>query len=212
MTISDVSVGGKVTAAKTNEIIGEVNTSGSQIVLPTSIANSSGSASLSTFGVVTFTSVASVSLNGVFDSSHLGNRIIVDVTGVSTNLNVNMLLRLAGTDNTSAVYDAQNLLSTNASTTTTSQSIAAALWGLAGATSALHIGNILIIGAGSARPTMGISDWFATLNPMTAATTSATHKKGLLHRNSTAYDGFTLSTSAGTMTGKVYVLSDNGGS
>lgn len=72
---------------------------------PTSIANSGGSASLSG-NTVTFTGVSSVSLNGCFTGDYDNYRVLVTAAG-STSLTLQMRLRNAGSDNSSAVYDYQ---------------------------------------------------------------------------------------------------------
>lgn len=74
--------------------------------IPTSIANSGGSASL-TGNTVTFTGITSVSLNGVFAASFDNYRIVISATG-STNGSAGVATRLrvrsSGTDYTGALY------------------------------------------------------------------------------------------------------------
>jgi hypothetical protein len=76
---------------------------GLAIVTPTSIANSGGSASASG-GAITFTGVSSISLNGSFTSTYDNYRIIATniVMSSGSPADVNMRLRVAGTDNATA--------------------------------------------------------------------------------------------------------------
>lgn len=77
-------------------------TSGLAPISPTSIANSGGTAS-ATAGTVTFTTVNSISLNGVFSATYDNYRIVLSGTG-STSLTWSMRYRVAGSDNTNATY------------------------------------------------------------------------------------------------------------
>jgi hypothetical protein len=79
-------------------------TPGLNLITPTSIANSGGSASASG-GAVTFTAVNSISLNGVFTSTYDNYRIIFSGLGSSSGADVSLRLRNAGTDLTAATYD-----------------------------------------------------------------------------------------------------------
>lgn len=72
------------------------------LVTPTSIANSGGSSSLSG-GKVTFTTVNSISLNGIFTSTYDNYRILVTQNG-STGAEIRIRMRAAGTDLTSGSY------------------------------------------------------------------------------------------------------------
>lgn len=72
-------------------------------ITPTSIANSGGTATL-TGTTVTFTTVTSVSLNGVWTSSHANYRIVIHAASPSSNNYVAFRLRATGTDNTTSNY------------------------------------------------------------------------------------------------------------
>jgi len=211
MALPLVTVAGKIAASPTNNVIGQVNEQGSTLTKPTTIASGGGSASISSLGVVSFTGVTSISLNNCFSASSDIDEVIIDVPTTSANTSLNFVFRLAGADVTSANYDAQNTFA-SAAAATVSQNLAAAFWGLPGATTAFHFVRMTLAGAGLARPTTGESRAVATLNPMTAAATTGTNHKGLLHRLSTAYDGLTISASAGTITGTIRVIKVNQGS
>ena len=74
--------------------------------IPTSIANSAGTATLSG-NTVTFTNVSSVSLNGCFTSSYRNYRVIVAFQTTTANGAVNVRLRAAGSDNTTTNYSSR---------------------------------------------------------------------------------------------------------
>ena len=75
-------------------------------VVPSSIAQGSGSASFnSTTGLVTFTGVNSISLNGIFTSAYRDYEILIDITTTSgSSGDLSYRLRSAGTDRTTSNY------------------------------------------------------------------------------------------------------------
>lgn len=77
--------------------------SGLNIVTPTSIANSGGSASLSG-GAVTFTGVNSISLNGIFSATYRNYRCMLELTSVSANTSLYLRWRASGADRTGSNY------------------------------------------------------------------------------------------------------------
>lgn len=77
--------------------------SGLNLVSPTSIANTGGTASTSN-GTTTFSGVSSLSLNGIFTSTYANYRIILRTVLAASAGNLNARLRASGSDNTSSVY------------------------------------------------------------------------------------------------------------
>ena len=79
---------------------------GLSLITPTSIATTGGSAtsSISSTGAVSFTSASAISLNGVFSSAYENYKIVINITGVSTQMDILMRLNNNGTDNTSGIY------------------------------------------------------------------------------------------------------------
>ena len=73
--------------------------SGLTLIAPSSTANSGGSVSTSG-GEVTYTSVSSVSLNGVFSSTYTNYLIMVDSLITSTTADILLRWRASGTDTT----------------------------------------------------------------------------------------------------------------
>jgi hypothetical protein len=92
---------------------------GMELITPTSIANSGGSASASG-GAITFTTVNSISLNGVFTSSYQNYCVILTAESSAGN-NTNCRLRVGGVDASGSNYDFQ-FLSVYSSTSTASLS------------------------------------------------------------------------------------------
>ena len=73
-------------------------------VIPTSVAVGSGTATVAADGLITFTTVGtSLSVNGCFSASYLNYLLIVNQTN-SGNTTLNVKLRAAGTDTSTAYY------------------------------------------------------------------------------------------------------------
>jgi hypothetical protein len=74
---------------------------GLSLITPTSITVTGGSGSISSSGVVTFSSATSLALNNVFTSTYLNYKVWINFS-CSTNLTLQMRLRNNGTDETGA--------------------------------------------------------------------------------------------------------------
>jgi hypothetical protein len=74
-------------------------------ITPTSIANSGGSASISSTGTVSFTSASAISLNNCFTSTFNNYRVLFEgaITSGGAN-NLNLRFRAGGSDKTAAGY------------------------------------------------------------------------------------------------------------
>lgn len=165
-------------------------------ITPTSLANTGGSASTTGY-VTTFTTVSSLSLNGVFTSSFSQYRILFRYTATNATYQ-NFRLRSGGTDVTSTTYNMQQLIV--GSTT------------ILGNRGLLNTGQIVQTAASSI--VAGTMDLFS---PQIAEAKMAkgnfvTSKSGLetwntdLHMSdTTARDSMTWYTDAGTITGTVAV-------
>lgn len=200
MTISQVSVGGRVTAAKTNEVINAVNVAGFWQVIPASVAGTG--VSVDATGLVSFSSSPTVSVNGCFTSAFRWYRLVVEIT-TAANV-VGMRLRASGADDSTSNYDRQTLQGTAATASS------------ANATGQTSWGSVCIL---SASHTEGSSD-FVVYNPQRAArtrltgtvyssdatTATAAATIGARHRATTQFDGLTLIPGSGNITGtlKVY--------
>jgi hypothetical protein len=85
---------------------------GLRLITPTSADNGTVGAS----GAVTFSGVASVSLNGVFSSTYDNYKIILDVVS-SGSTALNTRLRVSGADNSTSNYNVQYAGFSNTTTT-----------------------------------------------------------------------------------------------
>lgn len=167
---------------------------GLRLLVPTSAVNGT----VGTSGVVTFSGVSSVSLNGCFSSTYQNYKVYINWTH-STGTAINIRLRLSGTDYTSSDYYYSGI-ATNHSTATISSLRGSGVSSFASSTN------------------MSTSENFVTVNfasPNTTATTKATFELatsggfnelygGVLSSNN-QNDGFTLYPSSGTITGTIRV-------
>jgi hypothetical protein len=171
---------------------------GMRLVVPTSVAVGSGSGSVGTSGTVTFSGASSVSLNGCFTSIYDNYKILINISSASASSSVFMRLRASGTDNSGAtVYQRSGYASTPSSL---SNSYAAASSWFVGA---LNNGV-------SQKVPMEILDPFktiATAGYLTTFDQPTNNSNGLnmVHIDGTSFDGFTLFTGTGTITGTVSV-------
>lgn len=195
--LANVSVGGTITAADTNATRQMVNKT-MQLVTPTSVSTGT----IGTYGAVTVSAATAVSINGCFTTEYDWYEIVLSLT-TSGSANISATLRLAGTD-ASTSYDRQIQRGLNA-TNTVAQSLNQTSWVLnASAVTGLHVGKMRLFGPAIAAATTGLLEYGTTANPMTS-TDGAIYNSMLLHRTTTAYDGVTLTPSAGTITGAIRV-------
>lgn len=106
------TVANAYTKAESDSLVGAAP--GLKLLVPTSVAVGSGTASIGTAGQVTFSSASSVSLNGVFTSTY-DNYFVIYQGSFTTAANTSLRLRSAGSDLSSALYRyAVHHVSTNA--------------------------------------------------------------------------------------------------
>lgn len=82
----------------------EAKPSGLVPVIPTSVTVGSGNSSVSSSGVVSFTSASSIKLNGVFTSAYRNYKLICSITGTSVSQAINVRFSTGGTDDSSSIY------------------------------------------------------------------------------------------------------------
>jgi hypothetical protein len=174
---------------------------GLELITPTSIVvtGSGSSATINAGGSVTFTTAATLSLNGVFTSDY--DNYVIDMRGSgTTEANTQIRLRLAGTDSSTG-YTYQQLFADATSVTGSRFTSTAPFSGYISAVQRSG-DNIYIYGPALAQPTAG-------RNVNAAGRSSAAIVDyAWTHSVSTAYDGLTLFPQAGSSTGliKVYGL------
>jgi hypothetical protein len=173
------------------------NTPGLRMVVPTSVAVGSGTGSIATQGTVTFSGASSVSLNGCFSSTYDNYRILFFGT-LSTGSNQTLRLRASGTDNSGATsYRSQQGTFGGASAAAKRND-----------TSAF---NLNYDSGGSEPPYYAIdifrpnsTDSVKVISGMGYKSAQTDFTSGAL-TSSTQFDGFSLITSTGTMSGTVRV-------
>jgi hypothetical protein len=173
-------------------------------VVPTSVAVASGSASVSSSGLITFTGATSISVNGCFTSSFRNYRIMFDETAASNYADGNLRMRASGTDANTAYYRNGILVDGSSSSAFSSANDT-------------NFGNAL-----TTHPTSSnahAAAWIEIHDPFVAKPTtvqsinfawSGTQIRSLsasgFHATPTACDGFTIYLSAGNFAGtfKIY--------
>jgi hypothetical protein len=161
-----------------------------------------GSAWRSPFGTslitsVAFTSQAEVSLSNVFSSAYQNYALSLNITAVSGSMDIQYRLRTGSTDNSANSYFTTLLSNTNASASTTVTNVSPGSVGLVAGVTTNLAGEIKIF------------------SPNLATNTYSTHQVNglsgdLFHRvggtlflDTTVFDGITVRTSTGTMTGNL---------
>ena len=179
-------------------------------MIPTSVSGS-GVTFNTTTGLVTCTTSTSASLNGVFTSTYSRYVIHYDMPTTSGNLTLRARLRASGTDNSDAVYYIQRNVSrgSDVSAPASLNTLASTFFILGSVGTRLHFGDLELGRPATATPTLAIGKSFVTLNPATAADTTALILAGGLHRSSTAFDGISILASANNFTGTIKVYAYN---
>lgn len=161
------------------------------LINPTSIANSGGSASASG-GAVTFSGVTSVSVNGVFTSTHDNYRMVLECTAGTTTLT--MRLRASGSDSSTG-YGRQKIegaASSASANSLTSQT-------------EFQMSNVNSAGTDVTcdifAPNIARLTGFISIYSDRSAGFAGIF--GGYHNVTTAYDGFTLFVGTGSITGTV---------
>jgi hypothetical protein len=175
---------------------------GLTLITPTSTANSGGTVSTSG-GVVTASGVSSVSLNGVFSATYLNYIIEYNELSGSTTLQSYMRLRASGSDNTSSTYScgSARVAFTGGAPGGYSDSNAS-FWTFNVNTDTRKVGSPIFINS----PFEAVATTFST-------TFSGGDNGGFMagnHSTASAFDGFTIYPSTGTISGifRVYGISN----
>lgn len=204
MAISSVAVGGKITAAFINAIIGLVNRQGATAVIPTSVAGTG--VTLGAGGKVSFAASTAVSVNGCFNSDFDTYRIEIDSTSSGAAV-YTLVERLSGT-NAITAYDLQTNATVNG-TNFPAQSLNQTSWTMNAQSFAGKMNmTIDLYNPALAVATTGLATVGGAANPMTT-TAALVQQLFLSHRTTTAYDGFTLTASTGTITGSIRIYGKN---
>jgi hypothetical protein len=176
---------------------------GLTLITPTSTANSGGTVSTSG-GVVTATTVNSVSLNGVFSATYVNYLIVYNEFTSSTNSVTYMRLRASGTDNTTAssyLMGGTRVAFTGGAPAGYSDTATA--W-----TINVNQGSTYLTGQSLflASPNVAVNTTFTSLY---IGRDNAGYTGGVHNQNS-SYDGFTILPDTGTISGifRVYGITN----
>ena len=166
-------------------------------IVPTSVAVGSGSGSVDSNGAVTFSGVSSITLNGCFSSTYENYKIIVNITGVSTQMDILMRLSVSGTDNSSAVYSRGGVYNYINSTPTALASVGDTKWQLGFVNSGTGSKNAFSIDV--YRPNIVAETTASALGVWNNNVTFAGFFCGYLHDSATSFNGFTVYPNTGTI-------------
>lgn len=203
MALSLVAVGQKITAALWNTSINAINSNGLTGMIPASTAGTGLTVGLN--GQVTFSGVASFSINGCFTAQYDNYLIQMDVSTKSAAGLVQARLRVAGTDAVGATdYAAET--QTASGTTVAASTIATSLLSLTASSSSVED----LISVTVAAPSLARSTRFTAISTSTLSGTSvATGQVAGRHAPATQYDGITFIASTGLIYGNVRIYGYN---
>jgi len=202
MPLTTYTAGEVLTASSLNANFSFAASSGGLIpIVPTSVTVGSGTGSASATGQVTFSGVSSLSLNGVFTATYLNYLMVLNIQSRSTSNFINLRFRLAGTDNSSALYDTQYLRANsttvganNAVTQTSAQFITTTTNSPSFAQATIYQPQVAALN----------SYFYCESNVgVPSAGYIETMVGGI--NNTSQFDGFSLIPTAGTITGKVTI-------
>ena len=199
MAISLVTVGGKITAAIQNAIIGLVNAQGMTGVVPTSVAGTGVTVGVS--GKVTFSGSATISVNGCFTGTYDNYRIMLVVATSSGAASINFNVRSVGTDLTTGTYLAAVQQFSSATPTYTYSTTATTVSVSRTNGAAQASGTVLEV----------LSPYLAQYTTINSNGNDGTVSNAAwgAARNTTSYDGFTISTGAVTLNGTLRIYGYN---
>lgn len=191
----------QLTTHRDNIGVGLVN------VVPTSVAQAGGSASANAQGLVTFTGVTSVSLNGVFTSAYTDYRVLISTPTATAQANINFRIRASGSDTTTSTY-IQNLFMSrvNGALATNSGSNWAS-WVLYYVSAEA---NARFEWSGDIKnPALAKQTVLTGIGSGNDATSAFQVLSGGFTATSPTHDGFTIYPSSGSVTGTVQVFGYN---
>ena len=170
-------------------------------IVPTSVAVGSGSGSVDANGAVTFSGASSVSLNSCFSATYDNYLVLVSYTGTGTAVDLNIRLRLSGTDATGAgTYKSQYIDASSTSVSGARDSNTYHLIGTSSSTaSMLQSSKVHLYDVFKASPTAIQAENQSNLS------SGYLRIVGGSHTVSTAYDGFTVYPGSGNLTGLIRV-------
>ncbi len=198
-----------LTTASASTVYQTKASAGLTLLTPTSIANTSGTASIGANGTITFSGVSNVSLNGVFSSTYKNYRInfdniIMPVGAGGTDL----LLRLrANGTNTTTNYTGAGFYMSHNSATVTGATVSSIFIANTDSNSGKAYGYIDLFAPFEVQET--IASYAKPYRYAAGTSGSYTHSYAFFQTDSTQFDGFSLVFGAGTGSGAVSVYGYN---
>lgn len=199
MALTTFVAGNVLTAQQLNDSYAAVKGLGKEIPTSVTVSGGGSSGSVSASGTVTFTTCATVSLNGCFTATYDNYLVVCDLDGSVADADMEFRMRVGGSDNsTASSYTRQDISANGAAISTARTSSSAGR-----------------LGAVSSTSTNGFT--VAFFRPFLADNTAiiAESASGYLsaysryitgtHNQNTSYDGFSLLPTSGTITGKISV-------
>lgn len=174
---------------------------GNHIIIPTSISSTGAgnSSSISAKGAVTFSSCATLSLNGIFSADYDNYIIVMRSVAAAGEVAITARMRSAGTDNSTSNYTLQQIVGNDTAVTGT-RLISQTAVAISSTSATSRSGSVTwIYGPFLNQPT----SWrFVTAR---GDSNSTLIDSGCTHSVSSSYDGLTLITSSSTISGLLSV-------
>jgi hypothetical protein len=190
-----------ITAATAATTYAPVAAGGLVQIVPTSVTTTGGSGSSSLVGNITFTSASSVSINDVFSTIYDYYLVHLSAEGSTSGIDINMRLRVSGSDNSSTVYTRSQIF--QSSTTVSGQSLTGQTsWVGVGyaTTSQRQFSQMTVINPFATQYSGLIRDAIDAINGTTTQLRT-TYGSTI----TTSYTGFTIIPSTGNITGTITV-------
>ena len=173
-------------------------------IIPPTVSISGGTATANSLGTISFTAATSISLNNVFSSTYNAYRVLLYVPSTATaSGGINLRYRVGGADNSSALYTASVGLARSTGTLQNNSGAGTTAMGLGAFVASADniISAVLDIHAPNlASRTLGNFMYHGS-----DATSAMGYYGSFYHSSNISFDGFTLYTSAGNITGTVSV-------
>jgi hypothetical protein len=171
-------------------------------IVPSSVAVGSGTGSADSLGNVTFTGCSSVSLNGVFTSKYENYRILITGGTSSSASWANIRMRVSGTDNSNSTYRFRAYVGNYGGPGTDDTSrygTAETSWPVQFFSTSRNNASYDFYS-----PFLSQQTQFTANHSMDVSNGYTIFASGLFAAD-TSFDGFTLTSGSGTITGKISV-------
>jgi hypothetical protein len=187
----------------------KINRTGLNVVVPSSVAVGSGSATLSANGQVTFTGASSVSLNSCFTSTYDSYQIVLSCRNGSANdQGLTMQFRNAGSNIAGTAYF-KNQIQSYGTTVAATASNATSNWNFGSCSQTWFNQTTATI----SNPALAQSKvmQFQCVHPQFAFNALDSYTGYGFNSTATAYDGLTITVASGTINGTIRVYGYNNG-